>query len=136
MWVESNDRVLELIQHGCLNSLNVDKHLYQWAYCPWLHMVMYICGYLENQMLKKIDYLKDYSRTSKLNESVIVKKDEPLTEEVKLRIYSSSDKYIPFIQMVDNPGEMFDLNKFGKTQGFIKASTELFNNKMMICLLI
>ena len=31
--------------------------------------------------------------------------------------------------MVDNPGEMFDLNKFGKTQGFIKASTRVIQQQ-------
>ena len=128
MWVESNDtRVLDYTA-WLLDSLNVDKHLYQWAYC----LVTYGDVYL--RLFRKSDVeedrlFKDYSRTSKLNESIIVKKDEPLTEEVKLRIYSSSDKYIPFIQMVDNPGEMFDLNKFGKTQGFIKASTRVIQQQ-------
>lgn len=128
MWVESNDTKVLDYTSWLLDSLNVDKHLYQWAYC----LVTYGDVYL--RLFRKSDVeedklFKDYSRTSKLNESIIVKKDEPLTEEVKLRIYSSSDKYIPFIQMVDNPGEMFDLNKFGKTQGFIKASTRVIQQQ-------
>lgn len=128
MWVESNDvKVLDYTS-WLLDSLNVDKHLYQWAYC----LVTYGDVYL--RLFRKSDVeedklFKDYSRTSKLNESIIVKKDEPLTEEVKLRIYSSSDKYIPYVQMVDNPGEMFDLTKFGKTQGFIKASTRVIQRQ-------
>lgn len=128
MWVESNDTKVLDYTSWLLDSLNVDKHLYQWAYC----LVTYGDVYL--RLFRKSDVeedrlFKDYSRTSKLNESIIVKKDEPLTEEVKLRIYSGSDKYIPFIQMVDNPGEMFDLNKFGKTQGFIKASTRVIQQQ-------
>lgn len=128
MWVESNDAKVLDYTSWLLDSLNVDKHLYQWAYC----LVTYGDVYL--RLFRKSDVeedklFKDYSRTSKLNESILVKKDEPLTEEVKLRIYSSSDKYIPYVQMVDNPGEMFDLTKFGKTQGFIKASTRVIQRQ-------
>lgn len=128
MWVEANDPKIANYTTWLLESLNVDKHLYQWAYC----LVTYGDVYL--RLFRKSDVeedrlFKDNSRTNKLNESVIVKKNEPLTEDVKLRIYNSNDKYIPFIQMVDNPGEMFDLNKFGKTQGFIKASTRVIQQQ-------
>jgi len=124
MWVEADDAKISNYTAWLLESLNVDKHLYQWAYC----LVTYGDVYL--RLFRKSDVeedklFKNNIRTNKLNESVINKPNEPLAEEVKLRIYSEADKYIPYIQMVDNPGEMFDLQKFGKTQGYIKASTRV-----------
>lgn len=128
MWVESSDVKILNYTSWLLDSLNVDKHLYQWAYC----LVTYGDVYL--RLFRKSDVeedrlFKNNIRTNKLNESVINKNEEPLSEDVKLRIYSSNDKYIPFIQMVDNPGEMFDLQKFGKTQGYIKASTRVIQQQ-------
>jgi hypothetical protein len=128
MWVEANDARVLSYTSWLLESLNVDKHLFQWAYC----LVTYGDVYL--RLFRKSDVeedrlFKNNPRTNKLNESVIHKTAEPLTEDVKLRIYSESDKYIPYIQMVDNPGEMFDLQKFGKTQGYIKASTRVIQQQ-------
>jgi len=124
MWVEANDAKILNYTSWLLETLNVDKHLYQWAYCLITYGDVYLRLYRQSD-IEEDRLFKNNPRTTRLNESVINKKDEPLAEDVKLRVYNSSDKYIPYIQMVDNPGEMFDLQKFGKTQGYIKASTRV-----------
>ena len=48
-----------------------------------------------------------------------------LKENVSLRFYGANDPYIPYVEMVPNPAEMFDLQKFGKTYGYIKAPTRV-----------
>lgn len=128
MWIESDDAKVLNYTTWLFDSLNVDKHLYQWAYCLVTYGDVYLRLFRKSDLEDDLLF-KNNSRTTKLNESVISTKEEPLNEEVKLRIYNNNDKYIPYIQMVDNPGEMFDLQKFGKSQGYIKASTRVIQQQ-------
>ena len=117
MWVESNDPKVLDYTSWLLESLNVDKHLYQWAYCLITYGDVYI------RLYRKSDYGNDLlfqnnKRNQKLNEAL---NKESLNEDVVLKVYSQNDPYIPYVEMVANPGEMFDLQKFGKTYGYIKA---------------
>ncbi len=118
IWVESSDANVLNYTTWLLDSLNVDKHLYQWAYC----LVTYGDCYI--RLYRKSDYgndllFKDNKHNRKLNEAT--NKKDPLNEDVMLRVYAEDDPYIPYVEMVPNPGEMFDLQKFGKSYGYIKA---------------
>ena len=118
VWIEAEDTKVLDYTSWLLNSLNVDKHLYQWAYCLVTYGDVYLRLY-RNSDVEEDKLFRNNKRNKKLNEST--QGNEPINEDVKLRIYSNSDKYIPYVEMVDNPGEMFDLQKFGKTHGYIKA---------------
>lgn len=128
MWLEANDARVLNYTSWLLESLNVDKHLYQWAYCLVTYGDVYLRLFRKSDVEEDLLF-KNNPKTNKLNESIIRKTNEPLTEDVKLRLYGDNDKYIPYIQMVDNPGEMFDLQKFGKTQGYIKAATRVIQQQ-------
>lgn len=123
IWVESSDSKISQYVNWLLESLNTDKHLYQWAYCLVTYGDVYIRLFRESDI--KEDLLFGDERKNKLlTEGAGLednKEPENLREDVKLKIYLSEDRYIPYVQMVDNPGEMFDLQKFGKTYGYIKA---------------
>lgn len=125
VWIEADDnRILEYTS-WLIDSLNIDKHIYQWAYC----LVTYGDVYLRLYRKSDVDedrLFEDNRNNRKLNESNIYKQEPtPINEDVKLRIYANSDKYIPYVEMINNPGEMFDLQKFGKTYGYIKAPTRV-----------
>lgn len=118
IWVESSDSNILNYTNWLLASLNVDKHLYEWAYC----LVTYGDCYI--RLYRKSDYsndllFKNNAHNRKLNEAT--DKKDPLKEDVTLRVYDDNDPYIPYVEMVPNPGEMFDLQKFGKCYGYIKA---------------
>ena len=127
VWVESDDSNVLDYTSWLLNTLNIDKHMYKWAYC----LVTYGDVYL--RLFRKSDIEEDklfgsgkYSKYGKkLNETIKTDSTEPrnksINEDVVLRLYAQDDKFIPYVKMVDNPGEMFDLQKFGKTHGYIKA---------------
>jgi hypothetical protein len=77
---------------------------------------------------------KNNTRNKQLNEAQAMLHNNKLSEEVQadlkqlnedvvLKVYSQNDPYIHYVEMVQDPGEMFDLQKFGKTHGYIKAST-------------
>lgn len=121
VWIESNDSKVLDYTSWLIDSLNVDKHIYQWAYCLVTYGDVYLRLYRKSD-IEDDKIFKDKSNTKKLNESKLGTKAEPtLNEDAKLRLYDNSDKYIPYVEMVDNPGEMFDLQKFGKTSGYIKT---------------
>ena len=118
IWVESSDSNVLNYTTWLLDSLNIDKHLYQWTYCLLTYGDCYI------RLYRKSDYgndllFKDNKHNRKLNEAT--DKKDPLNEDVMLRVYADDDPYIPYVEMVPNPGEMFDLQKFGKSYGYIKA---------------
>lgn len=101
-----------------MESLNIDKHIYQWAYCLVAYGDVYVRLYRQSDVAEDLLF-KNNKRNDALNASKEQK--EPLNENVKLRVYSDIDHYIPYVKMVDNPCEIFDLQKFGKSYGYVKA---------------
>ena len=92
MWLEANDTKVLNYTSWLLESLNVDKHLYQWAYCLVTYGDVYLRLFRKSD-IEEDKLFKDDPRTTKLNESVIYTKAEPLNEEVKLRIYNNNIKH-------------------------------------------
>lgn len=48
-------------------------------------------------------------------------KDESLNEDVKISLHSGNDQYSYYVEMVSDPGTMFELTKFGQTYGYIEV---------------
>lgn len=124
VWVEADDSKILNYTSWLLDSLNIDKHIYQWAYCLVTYGDVYLRLFRTSDVEEDLIFKKPTTNTQ-INESKDTGEKEQLTEDAKLRIYARSDKYIPYIQMVENPGEMFDLQKFGKTYGYIKAPARI-----------
>lgn len=117
IWAESDKGdVLDYVT-WLVDSLNIDKHIYQWAYCLIAYGDVYLRLFRNSDVEEDILFAPNKKKSSILNES----KEEPLNEDIKLRVYNENDRYVTYVQMVDNPGEMFDLQRFGKNQGYIKA---------------
>lgn len=57
-----------------------------------------------------------------LNEST-----EKLEESVNLSIHKASDPYSYYLEMIPDPGTMFELTKYGKTYGYIETPNEEMN---------
>ena len=128
VWVEADDsKVLNFVT-WLVDSLNIDKHIYQWAYCLVTYGDVYI------RLYRKSDYgndllFKNNQHNKQLNESKLNKDKENLTEAAVLKLYSQSDPYIPYVEMVANPAEVFDLQKFGKTYGYVKAPVRVLQTQ-------
>ena len=123
VWVESdNGQILDYVK-WLLDSINVDKHIYQWVYCLVTYGDVYIRLFRESDVKEDTLFKKPEGKSKLLNEVInhTYGRQEELREDVNLKVYAADDKYVPFVQMVDNPGGMFDLQKFGKTYGYIKA---------------
>lgn len=129
VWVESDDTKVLDYTSWLAETLNINKHIYKWAHCLVTYGDVYLRLFrksdVEEDKLFDSERYNKYNR--KLNESKLAgkKEKEVVNEDVILRIYSDNDKFIPYVKMVDNPGEMFDLQKFGKTHGYIKAPVRI-----------
>lgn len=128
IWVESSDPAVLNYTTWLMDSLNIDKSLDAWVYCLVTYGDVYV------RLYRKSDYTNDLlfqnnKHNKQLNEAFNKDSDvaekAALTEDTVLRVYTEDDPYVPYVEMVPNPGEMFDLQKFGKTHGYIKAPTRV-----------
>lgn len=108
VWATSNDSNIAYLINYYIDSLNIDKNIYKWAYS--------LCKYGDL-------YIRLY-RESEYDDAIFGKKNRNLTEDVKIKAFKKNDKYAHYVEMVTNPAEMFELTKFGKTVGFIKSPVD------------
>lgn len=116
VWVESTDPNIAACVSYFLDSMRVNKNIFSW--------VLSLCKYGDL-------YLRLY-RQSEYDKDVLadVRDRKTLNEDIKVTAYDKEDHYVHYIEMVDNPAEIFELTRFGKTQGYIEApivSTSDFN---------
>ena len=108
VWAESDNAEVGKMVEYLLDTLNVDKHIYKWVYCLCKYGDMYLRLYRESEYDDEIF-------------SASLKGKKQLNEDVKIKAYSANDNYAHYMEMVTNPAEMFEVTKFGKTVGYVKA---------------
>lgn len=118
VWCDSSDEKVAKYVTYLLDSLNVDKNIYSWAFKLVKYGDLYLRLYRESDYGDDLLFGDDTEEESK----------KPLKEDVKLHIKGKDDHFVHYVEAVDNPGEMFELTKFGKTMAFIKASTRIMQN--------
>lgn len=127
VWVEASDSNISQYIEFLLDTLNIDKNIYKWVYSLCKYGDLYLQLYRESEY--NDDLFKDVNNNKQtLNESTQLNEDiqlnenkEKLDEDVKIKAYRQNDSYVHYMEMVSNPAEMFELTKFGKTVGYVKA---------------
>ena len=118
VWVESDDEnVAQFVQY-LLDTMNVDKHIYGWAYSLCKYGDLYLRLFRESDYEDPIFGNNDTKK--RLDEAV---GGEKLDESVKVVAHSKNDRYSHYVEKVANPASMFELTKHGKTYGYIKADS-------------
>ena len=125
VWSESSDPNINKYITYLLKSLNVDKNMYKWVYSLCKYGDLYLKLFRHSDFEDKL--FEDSTSKSTLNEkfSRIADKElqnEPVNESILLKAYDSEDRLANFIDMVPNPGEMFELTKFGKSYAYLKTN--------------
>lgn len=105
-----------------LDSLNIDKHIYSWAYALVKYGDVYIRLYRKSDVDDDNDFIIPEDKRKSLHEDVNDKDDDILNENVNLVAYSPADKYSHYVEMWPNPAEIFELTKFGKSYAYIQTS--------------
>ena len=139
MWAESKDENVSKYVNWLLDNLNIDKHIFAWAFSLVKYGDVYLRLYRQSDYgedllfgdtkVKQTETLTESKEPTvddeygRLTEAEVSKMEgkEPLKEAVYLNIKKKEDPYVHYVEMVPNPGEMFDLQKFGKTVGYIDA---------------
>ena len=113
VWAESSDPKIAQFVDFILDSFNVNKNIYKWIYS--------LCKYGDV-------YLRLY-RESEYEDRLFNKKKDKLNEDVKIKAYKNNDRYALYMEMIPNPAEMFELTRFGKTMGYVKADISSVEGK-------
>lgn len=125
VWADSSDPDIAKYVNFLIDSLNIDKNIYSWAYALCKYGDIYLRLYRESEykddLFDKEEKKKNKSLVEQLNEA----DKEELNEDINVKAYSKSDKYAHYIEMYPNPAEVFELTKFGKTAGYIKANVPI-----------
>ncbi len=130
IWCDSDDAKVAKYVTYLLDSMNVDKNAFTWMHSLTKYGDLYL------RLYRQSDYEKDSlfgeeeaDKKEALNESMEepfplqegVQKDGFLKEAVNVVVHDKDDHYVNYVEAIPNPGEMFELTKFGKTMGYIKA---------------
>jgi hypothetical protein len=128
VWVESDDAKVSKYVTYLLDAMNVDKNAYHWMHSLTKYGDLYL------RLYRKSDYESDQlfgseqketlseslqNINEELKEETIFKED--LKEGVNIVVHEKGDHYVNYVESIPHPGEMFELTKFGKTMGFVKA---------------
>lgn len=133
IWCESNDPKISKFINYLLNIINADKNIFRWTYSLIQYGDVYLRLYRESdykdQIFKKdnVQAASEATTRTTLNEDFKETDnttDNTLNESVYLNIHSASDPYSYYIEMVSDPGTMFELTKFGKTYGYVETPNQ------------
>lgn len=114
VWCESDDSNVAKYVTFLLNSLNVNKNVYKWTSSLCKYGDVYLRLYRESELEDKI--------FAKKRAELKQQRKNTLNEDVNIVAYSSSDKYVHYLEQEPNPAQVFELTKFGKTAGYIKTN--------------
>lgn len=115
VWAESSDPNIAKYITFLLNTIQIDKNIYKWTYSLCKYGDLYVRLYKTSECEDEL-FPEPKQEFNSLNEDI-----QKMEEDIKLKAYDSKDKYTHYVEMVANPAEMFELSRFGKTQGYIKA---------------
>lgn len=137
VWVESDDPSVSKYVDYLLKALNVNKNVFKWTLSLCKYGDVYLRLYRESEFEDKFfaPKTKDDAKVkpkNNLNESLetlvedtpYVDEKETLNEDVNIRAYANNDRYIHYLEQADNPAQVFELTRFGKTAGYIKTSVK------------
>lgn len=120
VWAESDDANCAKYVTYLLDAMNIDKNAYRWMHSLIKYGDLYLRLYRESDY--NVDEIfKEKENQIKDRESLNEATKPQLKENVKVIIPGVNDHYVNYVEMVPNPGEMFELTRFGKTQGYIQA---------------
>lgn len=135
VWIESDDPKVQAYGQYLLDVLQIDKDAYSHMFSLIKYGDLYLRMYRESDFEEDDIFDEDEAdKKQSLVESKYtdIKEEgskETLTEDVIMKLHSKQDHYANYVEPVDNPGEMSELTKRGKTMGFIKAPYDVYRAK-------
>lgn len=120
VWVEADDSNVSKYITFLLNSLGVDKNVFKWTYSLCKYGDIYLRLYRESEVEDRF--------FSKKSDEINNKRKAILHEDVNIRAYKPTDRYVHYLEQAPNPAQLFELTRFGKTAGYLKTKVQPANN--------
>lgn len=117
VWCESSDGDVGKFVTYLLNALNVDKNIYKWAHSLCKYGDVYLRLYRESDYQDDVFEIKDRRAHER----------QKLNEDLKIKYYGPGDRYAHYLEYVDNPAQVFELTRFGKTYAYLKTDVPATN---------
>lgn len=118
VWVESDNSEAAKYITFLLKSLGVNKHIYGWAHSLIKYGDVYLRLYRESDYESSIITRKPKHNNETENKRTVI------NEDVKIRAYKPTDKYVHYLEQEPNPAQMFELTRFGKTAGYVRTDVD------------
>ena len=117
IWCESQNPKISLFVNYLLNVMNADKNIYGWVYNLIKYGDVYLRLYresdYEDKLFKKDNIDNTLAARTTLNESanksLNESTDNSLDEAVNLNVHKASDKYSHYVEMINDPGTLYEL---------------------------
>ena len=122
VWCEASDPNIQHYISFLLDSINIDKHIFKWAYSLCKYGDVYL------RLYRQSDVQSTLVDNPQINSKTKQSKKNKLNEDVKLKVHEESDPYVNYVEMVHNPATCFELTHYGKTAAYIKTSIESIKN--------
>lgn len=116
VWCEASDSSIANYVNYLLETINVDKYIYKWVHSLCKYGDVYV------RLFRESEYDDPVFHSD-------LKEKEPLNEDVKIIAYDKKDKYTHYVEMANNPAEIFELTRFSKTCGYIKADVSSYTKQ-------
>lgn len=120
IWADSDDTGIKKVINLLINDLRINQKIDKWVY----NLLKYGDLYVKLYRNSEIDSFKE--RMRQLTQAK--EEGKQLNEELYIKLQKTQERYSKFIEMVSNPGEMFELTKFDKTALFIQAPSAIQQN--------
>ena len=128
VWCESQDPKITKFVNYLLNVINVDKSIFKWTYCLIKYGDVYLRLYRESDYEDKLFSRSSIQNAADANGRTQLK--EAIDESVNISFHSKSDPYSYYVEMVPDPGTMFELTRMGQTCGYIEVPNDANNIDM------
>ena len=115
VWCESDDTEVSNYVSYILKKINVDKQIFSWAYNLTKYGDVYV------RLLRE----SDFTNSKIFGGKAVKEAKETLNEDVNINVTRPGDHYAFTVEMVKNPNEMFELTKYGKSVGYVKAGVNV-----------
>lgn len=125
VWCEATDPKISKYINYMLDVMNVDKHIYGWAYSLIKYGDIYLRLYRESDYEDALFHKDNIDTKASLHENVDpAETKKKMEESVNLNIHRANDPYSYYVELQPDPGAFFELTKFGKTFGYIEVPTQ------------
>lgn len=112
VWATSDDPLIMKTVQYYIDSLQINKNIYRWADSFIKYGDLYV------KLFKRSEYDPEY-------DIKLFGAAKNLNEDINVTVTKDEDKFVNYVEMVENPSTIFELTRLGKTAGYIETKSDV-----------